>query len=322
MTLDTIERVKYFGLRSVRTCGDCRLRFGRSCARRAGRHDVDVLNNLFRWAHSDASTTVGISQRAKARKKLKRHGFNYKIPCQLDHYAHFCLVHVPQFPKKIFGALCTYERLHSFYIAFCTWTMEMLTRCVLKCQVGRIEQIVKECHQFRDPRTGKTHPRIQSILSMTHLTAERRVRAMFYWAHILGTKAECIIEELRTPALVVVATLQLILIAVRGHRSYSERELSTIFEDVGTQFFKALETLAAHTETQRFKRAQAKFAKNPRHFRRPLPFKRGRRYTFQTHICLFKTHICLFRNTHLHFKTHICLCRNTHLPLRNAHLPL
>ena len=279
--MDTVERVKYFGLRSVRTCADCRLRYGRSCARRAGRHDVDVFHNLFRWAHSDTSTAVGISQRSKARKKLKRHGFNYKTPCQLHRYAHFCLVHVPQFPQKIFGALCNYERLHAFFIGFCTWTMEVLPRCVLKEYLVRIEEIVKECHQFRDPVSGKTHPRIQSILRMTHLTAERRVRAIFYWAHILGTKAECIIPELRTAALVVVTTLQLILIAVRGHRPYSQqRELSIIFEDVGTQFFKALETLAAHTESQRFKRAQERFKKNPRHFRKPLPFKRGRRYTF------------------------------------------
>ena len=37
--------------------------------------------------------------------------------------------------------------------------------------------------------TGHTHPRLPTVLKMTHLTAERRVRALFYWAHVLGTKA-------------------------------------------------------------------------------------------------------------------------------------
>jgi len=39
MALDTIERYKYFGLRSVRTCGICRLRKGRSVTRKGSRHD-------------------------------------------------------------------------------------------------------------------------------------------------------------------------------------------------------------------------------------------------------------------------------------------
>ena len=302
MTLDTVERVKYFGLRSVRSCADCRLRKGRSCARRAGRHDVDVLNNLFRWAHSTGTTAVTISQRSKARKKLQRHGFKHQTPCALHQYTHFCLVHVPQFPKKMFGALCTYERMHSFYIAFCTYAMDQLTACVQPSHLGRVEQIVKECQNFRDPLTGNTHPRLKSILAMTHLTAERRVRAMFYWAHILGTKAECIIPDLRTPALVVVATLQLMLIALRGHRSYSEQELNTIFGDVGTEFFKAVETLAAYFESKRLQRAAARHTANPRHFRKPLPFKR---------LLRFLEHTFTFINTHLPFITHICYLKHT-----------
>ena len=64
---------------------------------------------------------------------------------------------------------------------------------------------------------------------MTHLTAERRVRALFYWAHVLGTEAKCDYEDVRTDAKTVVASLQLLLIATRGHRSYSESELDMIF---------------------------------------------------------------------------------------------
>ena len=74
MTLDTKERVKYFGLRSDRSCGFCRLRNGRSAARRASRHNERLLDLLFTWSNSNATTQVRISQRARAREKLLRHG--------------------------------------------------------------------------------------------------------------------------------------------------------------------------------------------------------------------------------------------------------
>ena len=52
LTLDTIERVKYFGLRSVRACGICRLRKGRSVVRKATRHDPEQIKRLYNVACS------------------------------------------------------------------------------------------------------------------------------------------------------------------------------------------------------------------------------------------------------------------------------
>ena len=87
MTLDTKERVKYFGLRADRTCGFCRLRHGRSCCRKSRRQDAGILNLLHGWATRETHTKVGISQRAKARKSLSRHGWNYQRKCQLHQFA-------------------------------------------------------------------------------------------------------------------------------------------------------------------------------------------------------------------------------------------
>ena len=47
LTLDTPERVKYFGLRSMRACGICRLRKGRSVVRQATRHDPEQIEKLY-----------------------------------------------------------------------------------------------------------------------------------------------------------------------------------------------------------------------------------------------------------------------------------
>ena len=47
LTLDTPERVKYFGLRSSRACGICRLRKGRSVIREATRHNPEQIKRLY-----------------------------------------------------------------------------------------------------------------------------------------------------------------------------------------------------------------------------------------------------------------------------------
>lgn len=47
LTLDTPERTKYFGLRSYRACGICRLRKGRSVVREATRHNPEEIKRLY-----------------------------------------------------------------------------------------------------------------------------------------------------------------------------------------------------------------------------------------------------------------------------------
>lgn len=277
MTLDTVERQKYFGLRNVRSCGFCRLRNGRSCTRRSHRQDPQLMSLLFGWATREAHTRALISQRARAREKLLRHGWKYDRPCQLFKFAKECLVDVPELPTAAYKGLVQADRLHAFFIAYCSYCMECLSECVKKEYYNTVHQAVQDCHQFRDPKTGKVHPRLTSVLQMSHLTAERRVRAIFYWAHVLGTKAEVIVPPMRQHALAAVSTLQLILISTRGHRSYSRRELDVIYLDAGKEFFKNLETMRAYLEDQRIDRVTEAHERNPTRVNPPLPFKRPRR---------------------------------------------
>ena len=277
MTLDTIERVKYFGLRGIHACGCCRLRNGRSATRRCTRHNPQLYQLLMQWATSECHTQARISQRAKARAKLLRHGFQYRKPCLLYDYANMCLVHVPQFPEALFAGVCMYERLHTFFINYCQYTMDLLSACVLPDMRGKVRESVVKCRSFRDPSTGRAHPRLQTILKMSHLTGERRVRAIFYWAHVLGTTAAVLVEPARAYALVAVSTLQLLLISTRGHRPYSQNELKVIFHEVGRQFFKSLESLAEYVDDKRMEKGHEAHRRRPDHTRPPVPFKRLKR---------------------------------------------
>ena len=150
-------------------------------------------------------------------------------------------------------------------------------------QYGFVSEICLQCQQFRDPDTGVTHPRLPDVLKMTHLTAERRVRAIFIWGHVLGTRAEVIVPPCRMHAKVAVSMLQVLLIAVRGHRPYSLRELNVIFKEVGTQFFRSLEQIGQYVESERLQKATTRHARNPNRYRPPVPFVRCNRYI--THIC-------------------------------------
>ena len=299
LTLDTKERVKYFGLRSDRACGFCRLRHGRSLARKGSRQDAELLNLLHSWASVSGNPANGvhlnqvqISQRAKARAKLRRHGWAYKRKCMLHDYADRCLVHIPRFGNVPYAGLAHFERLHVFFLNYCTYCMEKLSALVINPTL--VYQRVQACHQFRDPHTGKTHPRLPSLIKMTHYTAERRVRAIFYWAHVLGTKAEVVVTEMRTHAQVAVSTLQLLLIATRGHRAYSENELNTIFGDVGTHFFRSLAAMNQYIDSQRMKNGAIAHARQPSRVRQPLPYKRPNRCVF-IHLACEVTHVaCVF----------------------------
>ena len=208
MTLDTIERVKYFGLRNVGSCGMCRKRWGRSNARRATFHDAAVVNSLMSAANSSSRDR---GRRKRARDKLHRHGLDYTKRCRLTDHAKHCLVPVDKFGPRLFGGLCRYERMHVYYQNYCNYAIEAFIPCVHKRHYDFVHNAVRACQQFRDPTSGSTHPRLPYLLKMTHLTAERRVRAIFYWAHVLGSfflmcflvlcSYACILVRIRTPCI-------------------------------------------------------------------------------------------------------------------------
>lgn len=209
--------------------------------------------------------------------KLRRYGFKPAHECLLTVYARYSLVHVPKFGPTPFAGLVQMERMHVYFIGYCSWATELLAQCVPRVHYPAVHAAVRLCHTFRDPITGATHPRLACVLKMTHLTAERRVRAIFYWAHVLGTTANVIVPGLRVTAQVAVATLQVLLIATRGHRAYTEKELKFIFVDVGTQFFKSLETMTSYLDGNRLASERARHERDPIKHKAPVPFKRCKR---------------------------------------------
>ena len=167
-------------------------------------------------ANEEAPTRTVQRTRKRARERLSRYGLDYKKRCKLTDHAKHSVVQVGSIGPRLFGGLARFERMHVYFIAYCTYLMDLLVKSVPKSNYVAVHEVVPQCHQFRDPRTGVTHPRLPNLLKMTHLTAERRVRAIFSWAHVLGLYARVIYEPIRPTAQRAVASLQMILIAVRG----------------------------------------------------------------------------------------------------------
>jgi len=243
---------------------------------------ADTLTYILIPANEEVHTRPLIAARKRARDKLHRYGFAYKKRCRLMVHADHCLLKNRPYglhPRMspVHAGLFHFERMHVYFINYCTYCLEMLAKLVPRTQFGNVAKSCRECQQFRDPDTGVTHPRLSNVLKMTHLTAERRVRAIFIWAHVLGTRAEVIVEPCRMHAKIAVATLQLLLIAVRGHRPYSLRELDVIFKQVGSQFFRALENIGVYVEQDRVTRATTRHEQNPNRYRAPRPFRQSQR---------------------------------------------
>ena len=280
MALDTMERYKYFGLRSVRACGICRLRKGRSVTRDASRHDPQQVATLLH-----RGDTGSANERKRCRETLMRHGIDPKKRCSLRAHARHCLVHVSRYQPSLCAGLCRYEAMHVYFIRFCSWLLETLVSLVPKNKYKAVSAATKLCWQFRDTTTGKTHPRLRSIIRLAYFSAEKRVRAVFYWAHVLGLTADVIDEPCRLHAQSAVAALQLILIATRGHRAYSGPELDIIYKDVGRQFFVHLEAMAQYKERNRVAMLQRRHESNPANNRAPVPWQRAKRSVIFLELC-------------------------------------
>jgi len=218
--------------------------------------------------------------RKRARERLARYGLNYKKRCKLTDHAERSLVQIDSIGPRLFGGLARFERMHVYFIAYCTYLMDLLVKSVPKKNYVAVHEVVRQCHQFRDPRTGVTHPRLPNLLKMTHLTAERRVRAIFYWAHVMGLHARVIYEPIRLTAQCAVASLQMILIAVRGHRAYTSGELDLIFRGVGRQFFMALEQLAEWHQEKSHIRQLELHRQDPERHATPVRFHRTVRFVY------------------------------------------
>lgn len=248
MQLDSKETYAYAGLRSERCCPWCRLRNGRSIFRIARPHNTDEIKRL--WVAADAPNNS--DERRQARARLRRHGWHDTRRCGLLDVADACLLPGPQGGGPLRGIIGV-DVLHGIYQAWHGYLFDVLGLLMPTAEAAHRKALDAVVGGFvlRDPQSGKRLRRLTSLLGKEGLTAEKRVILLFLLTNGLGTSASVLglPREVSAVALQCVSSCEIVFLACRNHRPYTEMELITIFEEQGVQFFAALEQLRDHADT-------------------------------------------------------------------------
>ena len=99
--------------------------------------------------------------------------------------------------------------------------------------------------RFRDSAHMTNFRKQRTIFDHANTTAVDKVCILFLLPHVFGHKGETVPPEVRTPLLTAIARAQLLVIAVRGCRAYTVRELQVIFDEGYKILFGALEDVYA-----------------------------------------------------------------------------
>ena len=241
MNFDQPEAQLFFGMQNKQSCSTCIRRKGYSAFRRGSQQTRAVIRRLYAFANDSES-----EHRTMAREKLRRFGFNYKRYCCVHRVSDHLLVRLPT-TDPVFPCVDTRDCMHGIMMFTHRVIMEALVDINFSAKVKQTMDARLACvsqgGHFRDGQ-GRVFRVQKTIFDDVGMTAVDKVHHVFFLAHVLGPTADIIPDpRLRQPILTAVAWAQLMNIAVRGLRSYTEMELRTIFDKGYIVLFGALETV-------------------------------------------------------------------------------
>ena len=225
--------------------------------------------------------TTDERSRRSAMEKLKRWGFNPLRNCRLTDVCKHLLVRVPPYENDVFPGLDMADRMHGIFMllhrvirqTFIDMHLSAKMQLLLDQRIAALGLL----RALRDPATGKAYRVLRSIFSERGMKATDKVCMLFYLPHVLGHDALCLPEDVRIPILNAIASAQLVLIAVRGLRSFTKTELHEIFVRGYVRIFRGLELIHARHYAHVYQQRMNKHLKNPDKYQRPQPFRRTSR---------------------------------------------
>ena len=246
MNLDQPEAQLFFGMLNRTSCSKCKWRRGYSAFRTCSKQSGPAVKRLYHMAQSG-----GVHSEA-AGQKLKRWGFNASRKCCLleGEFKHL-LVNLPgDDTPEVYPCVDYRDRMHGltmFLHRVITQTLDGLSKKILSGPSRLLldQRLRFVCHRrsFREPGTLRSYRVQKTIFSDVGMTAVDKVCLIFLLPHVLGPNADLFPENIRQPLLTAVSYAQLLLIAVRGRRSYTVPELRRIFDDGFKIMFAALQSV-------------------------------------------------------------------------------
>ena len=234
-----------------RTCAICRLRKGWSNLRKGTPHGKQHIQRLWGLAIDQPQTrrtsTSLYKAQKRARDKLERHGFSNKRRCTLLDHAKLILVRDPAVPRQsLFSSVIFNDLLH-WELNCCDYAFNALLGVMTKDMKLQCDSNACGLPMLRNP-DGSAIRRFEQVSKITYLTTARRLTLVSVWIHALGTQARMLPRVCRRPALVMLANLQIIIMASQGRRAYSVQELHRLYVDTPREFFGAMEFLMQYQQ--------------------------------------------------------------------------
>ena len=317
MNLDQPEAQLYFGHQNKTSCSKCKWRKGRSAHRRAPILTGSTINLLYNIA---LDTTTSIANQKTAQEKLQQYGFNWKRRCLLTTAVAKLLIKVPG-KDEVFPCVDQRDRLHALMGFICrtvTDTLNLLpfsnaTKVLLDQRLTE----VAASGGLRDPVSKRSYRIQTSMFHDANVTTVNRVSTLFFLPHVFGHLARLLPPADRADVLGLVAQAQMLIIACRGKRSYTENELEIIYDEGYVIFFGHAEAIHKRYFDRKFAEKMKKHANNPNKHRPPKPYKRKTRYTstpvFKPAVTpAFRTFVTPIFKTRNYCNTHFENCCNTH----------
>lgn len=127
------------------------------------------------------------------------------------------------------------------------------------------------------------------------MSAADKVTVLMLLPHVVGHKPDAIFpQRIHVPLASAVARTQLMVLSVRGRRSYTKSELELIFDDGFVAFFGALESLNVEVYEAAVRQYNKKLVKGKK------PGKKPKRFKKQTRLALCTVYVRFaFEQTHI-----------------------
>ena len=248
--------------RMCRTCAICRFRKGWSSLRRGTNHGKNHIQRLWTLAIDTPRTrrrnALGRAQK-RAREQLARHGFHRRRRCTLlDHASRILLrdplqQRVSLFANVIFNDLLHWEK------NVCDYTFDAIVGVMTSSMKLQCDANTLQLPMFRKP-DGRGVRRFKMVSENTYLTTARRLTLTFIWVHALGTRARMLPQTCRIPALQALSSLQTIILACHGRRSYSVPEWTRLLIDSAMVLFGCLQHLMEYKESHDTRTTATRFS--------------------------------------------------------------
>ena len=104
-------------------------------------------------------------------------------------------------------------------------------RGTTKILLDRLLTTVSTQGGIRNPTTNRVYRIQKTMFHDVNVTTGNRVNTLFLLPHDIGHQAQLFHEDVRTHVLCMIAPAQLMIITCRGHRSYTEDELRSVYEE-------------------------------------------------------------------------------------------